>query len=193
MRNESAERIESWFRSHNGGEFCGSERWGYVIVPPPSSDGRIIWTTKEHSVELALCKAPESANLGMVARYGLPRTADVSHILNFVGSQGLMFLGDLDPDDLLVFIWLTEKLSPKPIEYFGIGDKFINDRRVEIPDSFRIELSKSEGESLALLKEVRPDYREFVGDRCVKQLDDGYKIEIEAVISALGSVTSLLP
>jgi hypothetical protein len=193
MPRESATRIEYWFRSHNGGEFCSSERWGYTIVPPPSSAGAIIWTTKEHSVEPAICNAPESANLEMVARYGLPRSADVSHLLNFVGSQRLMFLGDMDPDDLLVFSWLRENLSPKPIEYLGVGEKFLADRRVEIPDSFRIRLSDSEIESLKLLKTVSPDYRALIGDRCAMLLDDGYGIEIEAVVSSLGTVTPLLP
>src|SRR5262245_36339098 len=137
MPSESATQIESWFRSHNGGEFCGNERWSYTIVPPPASVGTIIWTTKGHSLALALCEAPESANLGMIGRYGLPRVNDVRHLLNFIGQQRLLFLGDMDPDDLLVFAWLREHLTPKPIEFLGVGDKFLADRSVEIPNSFR--------------------------------------------------------
>src|SRR5690348_10739177 len=105
MQSDSSKRIETWFRSHNGGEFCGGERWSYMVIPPPASEGTIIWTTKEHSVGSALCNAPESANLGMVARYGLPRAADVPHLLNFIGQQRLLFLGDMDPDDLLIYTW----------------------------------------------------------------------------------------
>ena len=47
-----------------------------------------------------------SESYGMVGRYGLPNKADLAWIRKVIGKQPLLFLGDMDPVDLMVFVWL---------------------------------------------------------------------------------------
>ena len=37
----------------------------------------------------------------------------------------LLFLGDMDPADLMIFAWLREFLRPKSIVHLGVNDQYI--------------------------------------------------------------------
>jgi hypothetical protein len=128
----------------------------------------------------------------MIARYGLPHACDINGLQGLIGKHELLFLGDMDPADLLVFAWLREKLDFAQIKYLGVGDKYLDGLKVKIPDSFTMQLCKSELASRPLLEKVCPDFRELVGVRGANLLDGGRKIEIEAVVSAMGT-TQILP
>jgi hypothetical protein len=192
MNNEPTKLIESWFRVHNDGEFFTGECSPYSVIPPSTADATIIWTTKRHSVEHAFVDPMVSARFGLIARYGLPTAYDIASLRGFVGQRRVLFLGDMDPDDLLVFTWLRAELEPVRVEHLGISDNFLARLNAEIPNHFTIPLSESELASLKLLEKVCPDIRELIGVQCSKRLASGYKIEIEAVVSLLGSASPLL-
>src|SRR5688572_28466064 len=120
MNNESSKLIESWFRVHNDGEFLLAEGTPYSVVPPSTADSTIIWTTKRHSVEPAFVNSLVSSRFGLIARYGLPNACDIASLRSFLGQRRVLFLGDLDPDDLLIFTWLRAEFEPAKIEYLGI-------------------------------------------------------------------------
>lgn len=62
----------------------------------------------------------------MIGRYGLPNQDDVHWLSALVGSRGLLFLGDMDPVDLMIFAWLRGHLRRSHIEYLGVSDAFLS-------------------------------------------------------------------
>ncbi len=118
----------------------------------------------------------------MAGRFGLPDEADLPWICQLAGTRELLFLGDMDPVDLLVFAWLRAKLHPREIKHLGINDSFLMELGVRAAEARLIPCAVSERESLAFLQEVVPQIRETVGDDCNRILDRGEKIEIEAII-----------
>src|SRR5690606_14852214 len=126
MQTEVAKQIETWFHDHDGdGEFARSLRSvPYLLVPPQGPSGSIIYTTKPNLVLNALIRADHTAMPGLAGRYGLPATTDASWLRDLAGSREILFLGDLDPVDLMVFLWLRGRLSSLNLKYMGISDAF---------------------------------------------------------------------
>jgi hypothetical protein len=194
MQFDAAKLIANWFARHShDGEFAYDPPGPpYSVIGPLGPAGRIVFTTKQFPVASAIRDCAECARLGMIARYGLPSDADADWIRHVTADHMLLFLGDLDPVDLLVFAWLRAQLDTKHVVHLGISDSFLAELRVDLSDTFVIDCSQSERESLPLLLDVFPDFRETVGRECADLLDKGRKIELEAVVSALGTYTSLL-
>jgi len=185
MEHESAKRIEQWFAQHDGdGEFaCARRSHPYSVIGPPVDGGQIILTTKPSLVSTAIDSGKAfSAEFGMVGRYGLPDEADLPWICQLAGTRELLFLGDMDPVDLLVFAWLRARLHPREIKHLGVNDGFLMELGIRPAEPRLIPCSVSERESLDFLQEVVPQIREMVGDDCNRVLERGEKIELEAII-----------
>jgi hypothetical protein len=189
MSGDVATLIEQFFADQlDDGDFSiASHGAQFSFVGPRSDRGRIIYTTKRHAVQSALNHDDAPCDVGMIGRYGLPNRSDVSWLRRMLGDSELQFLGDMDPPDLLIFAWLRAALGPDVIIHFGVNDSLCERLKVVIPDSFTIPLSPSERAALPLLEKVFPDFADTVGPVCAKRLHDGYKVETEAVVSALGS------
>jgi hypothetical protein len=186
MGNDSAKLIEAWFAEHSeDGEFvCGAGRAPYSVIGPPSSVARMIFTTKPTIVSMAIESRELPAQFGMVGRYGLPSDADVGWVCDVIGPRALLFLGDMDPVDLMVFAWLRARVHPRRITYLGVSDDFIDALGISSTESLSAPCAPSEQKSLAFLTSVFPDFRETVGCKCARVLTQGQKVELDAVVSA---------
>jgi hypothetical protein len=100
-----------------------------------------------------------------------------------------MFVGDLDPADILVFEWLRLKLAPIEVLHYGINDVFLALLNVTIPKAYQIPLKESETAAVAELPELVPDIEVVLSTNCFQLLKRGYKIELEAVVTAVGNAS----
>ena len=187
--------IEKWFSDHDGdGEFALHKRAVpySVIGPTATAGGEILFTTKPTVVLADISDEDVGDGFALVGGYGLPRFADVHWIRTLAGTGKLSFLGDMDPVDLLIYAWLRRRLHPLDIAFRGIGDAFLRAMATNLDALPQIALAPSEQESLALLWQVFPDAGETVGLQCIKRLEDGFKLELEAVLSRARNGGSVL-
>lgn len=183
MENGLTRLIEAWFLEHDGdGEFLSHTRgFPYSVIGSLSASGCIIFTTKPQSVAGVMQEADASRCIGMVGRYGLPDKEDILWIRKVIGRQQLVFLGDMDPVDLMVFAWLRASLRSKHVTYLGINDALLNALGLSSIKSLSSVCAPSERRSLALLEKVFPDLRETLGEKCAEILGRGHKIELEVI------------
>jgi hypothetical protein len=187
--------IEAWFtKCGEDMEFvrCGRAD-AYAVIGAPKTQPRpvYVYATKPSCVLKAKWKYPDF-DVGLISRIGLPNTEDVNWIRDLLGRNELMFLGDMDPVDLMIFAWLRAHLVHARVTYLGISDSYLNQLGVVLPQTFIMSCAPSELTSLSFLRNVLPDFRELIGPNCAALLDDGRKIELEAVASSLGPPGPLL-
>jgi hypothetical protein len=192
MAKDAAGIIERWFEEHGEDEFFPSQRGDpYQIVGPTKSAQRIIYATKSSIIFRSFEDSPAPEGLGIVARCGLPNKSDVDWFADIVGTRELLFLGDMDPVDLMIFAWLRARLTSISVSYLGISDNFISKLSCHIPESYRLQLSPSERAAVPVLEEVLK-LQETIGPGCFTLLKKGYKIELEAVVTVLGIAAPIL-
>ena len=184
MDIELAEKIETWFESHDeNGDFVRSERTvPYTVVGPKQDQTNIIYSTKPGLISEVMYEFPAASEFGLVGRCGLPNRSDVEWLRSFVGERTLCFFGDLDPGDLLVFAWLRAMLAPLQLMHIGVNECMLEKLGVSLADEITIPLSQSEQAALELLPGAFPDLREVVGRKCIQLLDAGSKMEVEAIV-----------
>ncbi len=174
-----ADLIEAWFADHDDGEFvCGIASHPYSVLGQ-GNEGCVIFTAKPHIVSRVIEESEAGGELGMIGRCGLPSREDLGWISRVVGRRRLLFLGDMDPVDLMVFAWLRALLHPKPVTHIGVNDSFLEKREAPSIRIFSMPCAPSEQQSLGLLKKVLPDLGEIVGRNCASMLDQGIKIELD--------------
>lgn len=195
MGNGLVRLIEAWFLEHDGdGEFLSGIRGlPYSVIGSPGAAGRIVFTTKPQVVAAVMQERDAPAGIGMVGRYGLPNKADLGWIRKVIGHQPLLFLGDMDPVDLMVFAWLRASLRPKDVTYLGINDAFLKALEFSSIKSLSSPCAPSERKALTLLDEVLPDLRETAGEKCVELLERGHKIELDVIGRKRGRMATALP
>ena len=100
-------RIEGWFDGeHEDCDFIRVRRDDpYLVYGPVESCDRVFYCTKTSVAVSAIDESPSSLKPGLIARFGLPRDEDVSWLKNLIGSRQLIFVGDLDPVDVMIFAW----------------------------------------------------------------------------------------
>ncbi len=193
MREKTTSRIEAWFAEHGGdGDFGFDPSTPYQVISPASRVGRVVFATKSFPVVHAINECGARAGLGVIARYGLPSENDIRWIADFAAKHELLFLGDMDPVDLLIFAWLRAHLRPERITHLGVNDAYLAALKVDLPESFILACSPSEQASLPLLEEILPDLGQTLGPMCYSTLQQGRKIELEAIVSTLGTPNSIL-
>ena len=196
MRLDLSNAIDEWFtRCGDGIEFvrCGRAD-PYAVIGPsrPKSRPTYVYATKTSCILDARQEHPEFDVIGLISRVGLPNAEDVPWISGLIGQGQLVFLGDMDPVDLMVFAWLKARLKHASLTYLGISDGYLSQLGVVVPEAFIMSCAPCERSSLTLLGSVLPDFRELIGPVCAALLDDGRKIELEAVVSSLSPPGPLL-
>ena len=188
--------IEEWFRQRGDDiEFVCCERAAaYTVIGPSKTEARpiYVYATKTSCIIEVKWKHPEFDVFGLISQSGLPNIENLSWIRDVVGQNQLMFLGDMDPVDLLIFAWLRAQLDRARVTYLGVSDSYLDQLRVVLPQTFILSCAPSEKASLPFLEKAFPDFREVVGPNCAGLLKDGQKIELEAVASVLGPPGPLL-
>lgn len=186
--------IEEWFSNHdNDGDFVFEPlESSYTLICPPSEDAPFVYATKPSIVAAAIRHPASRAELGLVGRYGLISDSDAAWIRDVTSQRSLVFVGDMDPGDLMIYASLRLRLPPKKVRHLGVNDALLDSLQLDLPLSYKMTLSDSERDSLGLLREVFPDLSAVVGVNCAALLELGRKIELEAVVSELGSPARLL-
>jgi hypothetical protein len=184
MGNKHTKLIQAWFLEHDGdGEFLiGPREFPYSVIGAIHTGQPIIFTTKPQIVSLIMQEPNAPARYGMVGRYGLPSKTDLDWIRRVIAHQPLLFLGDMDPVDLMAFVWLRANLCLKHLTYLGINDAFLKALEFRSTKSLSSPCAPAERESLPLLEKVFPDLRKTVGLKCAEMLDRGYKIELDVIM-----------
>jgi hypothetical protein len=195
MAKDPTQLIEEWFAGRKAdGDFVQYGRdYAYRFIPPARRGAPIFYTTKTNAFAAGTAKEWSDQTFGFIGRSGLPNESDVVAIRRLVGGHTLFFLGDMDPQDLLIFAWFRARIRPKRVRFLGICDRYLDQLKVVLPETFHIRCSRPERRSMTLLNSVFPDLEKVVGRTCHAVLTSGRKTELEAVVSALAGTASILP
>jgi hypothetical protein len=140
----------------------------------------IVYCTKPHPINKLLHDSGEEPPFGAVLRYGLPAEGNVEWLSATAGSRRLLFLGDADPADLLIYAWLSERLA---IECRGLSDALLKKCGVPFENRLTIEMKPSERAAMPLVAQYLGDLPATLGPWCAGLLTAGRKIELEALFS----------
>ncbi len=185
--------IREWFTVHNDdGEFSFAD-WNAsgVFVPPPYGAPKVVYSTKPFIAAHGLTERSQ-LQAGIVGAYGLPSDSDMTRLRKIVVGKTLLFLGDMDPVDLLIFAALKSELQDCTVVHLGVCDTFLTSLQAHVPETYWLQLSPAEADSRRFLDDCFRDVRAVVGPICAEMLAKGMKLELEAVVSALGSPSLLL-
>jgi hypothetical protein len=176
--------IRRWFSNLQDGEFVVYEPTvPYEFIAPSDAEGFVLYATKPRSVLHWLGHFPWEQGMGMMARYGLPDSRDVAFLRRLMERAPVVFLGDLDPPDLLIYSWLHAQLPG--IRYFGVGDRLLNVRGMAPDPRVTIQLATVEREAMRTFPSVFANLAPVVGPRCENLLNSGYKLETEGAFSEI--------
>lgn len=186
MNDSISATIAQWFRENSDGDFaCEEPRGAYVVSTPANTRVPVLFTTKPRTILHAIAASEDSQQIGLVGRYGLPAERDLTWIRALVGNRKLLFLGDLDPADLMVFAWLRSRLHPAMVRFLGISDDLLKRIATRANEQNTIALSPTELAAREVLPSVVPDLPKLIGPTCDDLLANGRKLELEAVLEAL--------
>ena len=173
--------IRDWFATHEDGDFFIAPRsQSLSVAPPHTTADTVVYCTKQHCLSRLIPGAGDPPSFGAVLRCGLPSDADVGALASIVGKRRLLFLGDADPPDLLIFSWLRERID---IHYLGVSDELLRRCSVELSDHLSIPLSDTEAAAMPLVLKSGVDLQSQLGAWCSSWLTSGKKIELEALFN----------
>jgi hypothetical protein len=182
---DRAREIESWFQDHEDGEFVVPlPNHRSSVVGDSSAVRAVIYTTKMHCLHHRLHALNISPPVMIVGRYGLPISPDLPHLDTLPVGTRCYFLGDADPPDILAFAWLREHAA---ICWLGVNDRLLNLGQAPYLARLEIAMSEAEKETMRMLPDLCPDFRDLLGPYCSRTLERGFKIELEAAMINLGS------
>ncbi len=186
MKVNLTRTIEAWFEQHSDGEFgCEEPGPAYWVQTPASARARVIFTTKPSTIGRAIAASENNQMLGLIGRYGLPNGRDLGWIRALIGARKLLFLGDLDPPDLMIFAWLRSRFRPARVRFLGISDDLLKRIGARPTERNTIALTPTELAAWQMLPSVMPDLQKLIGPSCVTLLASGRKLELEATLGAL--------
>jgi hypothetical protein len=173
------DEIRQWFVEHEDGEFVVSPLGAAWRVVFPSAVSRtVIYATKYQGIGEVSCQYSNSLSMGLVARYGLPMDEEVQSLRLLVGDRRLLFVGDADPSDLLIFAWLSARLD---ISYRGLSDSLLKQCGVDLQPRLTLAQSAAECVSHSLLSQFLPDWRGLLGPELSEILAWRRKVEAEVL------------
>jgi hypothetical protein len=181
--NVMKNQFRDWFDQHDGGDgdFCIAPRsYPFDVVPPTLATDTVLYCTKPHTILKLLHELGEEPPFAAVLRRGLPSEADADWLAATAGSRRLLFLGDADPADLLIYAYLRERLA---IEYRGLSDELLVKCGVPFENRLTIEMKPSERAAMPLVLQHLCDLPSSLGPWCAGLLNAGRKIELEALFS----------
>lgn len=189
-------RLEEWFTQADGHDDfwrCGPADPFTVVWPKGTGgDETFVFATKSHPILESKQAYREFDGIGLLSRSGVPQAKDVEWVRRLLDGRSMVFLGDMDPVDLLSFAWWRASLGAEQVEYLGVSDRYLDRLEAKIPHNYTVSLSAWEIRALDVLEAVCPEYRDLVGPNGAAILADGRKIELEAVMSSLGPPGRLL-
>ncbi len=163
------------------GEVTADDRVNFFhVVTPPFDSESVLYATKSHAMDRFTALLQAAPHCGILVRHGIPQVADVSWIRHFVGNRKLYFLGDCDPFDLLVYQAVASEFD---MNFLGISDRFLSAMDVELKPSLSVAIEGAEARAWEMLLETRAPIESWVGEKCFGMLNQGRKMEVEAVVS----------
>lgn len=185
MSTSVAELVDSIFRNHNGGEFnSGDVRGTYTVIGPSDLGRGYLFVTKPALVASTLKVLPPC---GMIGRYGLPSVSDAQWLRELVGVRKLVFLGDMDPVDLLIYLSLRERVHPVQLVCAGVSDALLSALAIRVPESFTLKFSAEEEDVYLRHQPVFNSLASEIGEVCLAMLSARRKIELDAIVSMVGA------
>ncbi len=193
----SVAKIAANFATHaDDGEFAlndnaivGAMRHNMAAVATAT---QFVYSTKPQLWNAVVSTSADLAHIAILGRYGLPHGDDPGDIRNLIGDRPIGFLGDCDPPDLLIFAWLKAHFHPRPISHLGVNDRLMAALQFAPAENLCCPCSSAELQAFSLLNVHFPDTLAAVGEKCGMMLSRGVKIEVEAVISAVGNPAAVL-
>jgi hypothetical protein len=176
-------QIQEWFETHEDGDgdfFISPSGYPFSVIPPKADTESIVYCTKQHCLLELVRELGDDHTVAAVMRGGLPSVEEADWLSSMVGSRRLLFLGDADPADLLIFAWLREHL---PVQHVGLSDRLLRQCGVESRDNLTIALSEPEVSALPLVTQCLGALMGYLGPRCSRLLFSGRKTELEALFS----------
>src|SRR5262245_2080241 len=141
MSNRVVRRIEEWFVDPDNEEDdflrLRTANW---IVSPTANSVRVIYCTKRHILETIFCESPEPTDVGVICRAGLPCDDDLVWLAALIRGRKLLFLGDMDPADLMIFAWLRARLPTNEVVHVGLNERLAKHLGYGMPANHRIPL-----------------------------------------------------
>jgi hypothetical protein len=163
------------------GEITSQDRSSpFIVVPPRNDESTVLYVTKWPPIYRASESSVNAMNCGVVARYGIPNVEEISWVKEFAKDRKLLFLGDCDPFDLLVYSAISSVFA---IEYLGVSDRLIKLLDVNIERNITIPLATAELDALEYLQLRTPQLESLLGANCYRMLTQGRKMEVEAIIN----------
>lgn len=186
--------VAGWFRAHaDDGEFVSpGDDVPWLLVPPEPRGDRWLYCTKPQWMQRCLSGAPPFDRLGIVARHGLPSPRGLAGLSRLAGRGRLLFVGDLDPPDLMIFAFLRDMLREADVRHLGIGARFAESFGLAWGSAPWMPLSPSERAALDVLRAALPDLPEVVGPEATRQLAAGCKLELDGVATSAAAWQALI-
>lgn len=176
-------QIRDWFARHENGDgdfHVATSCDPFTVIPPKPNSDTIVYCTKQHCLLKLVHELGGNHSFGAILRGGLPSDEDANWLRCQVGSRRLLFLGDADPADLLIFSLIREHF---PIEYRGLSDQLLMQCDVELSANLTIQLAESELAALPSVTQCLGNLTSHLGPWCSSLLSSGRKIELEALFS----------
>ncbi len=195
MDKEITRIIQDYYDKHDGdGTFVRDDRAipFKIIRPPTSSNSPIIVARKTQLVLEALGYELEPESPGFIGRGALPSPEDDKWIRAFVKSHRLIFLGSLDPADMMYFAWLRQRNYCRRLEYLGITDSYLRDVGASDPWRIAYKMSESQQQAMSVVDSVISDWSDIVGAVCSDVLRSGSAIDLDGIAGINKSASSLL-
>jgi len=184
--NDLGIRITQWFSlkdKEGDGEFVGPTLLlPYYVTMPTSDQSTLLYTTKPVMLMSRIEREDLSGVAGIIGNGVLPSESDVDGLLRLCRGRRLVFLGDLDPVDYLIFCWLRCQLTNIDASYLGISDLFLGRLDVTLSRCSVQSLGQSESDSLIEFADVFAELSQISGATCHQLIMDGKKVELEAVL-----------
>lgn len=133
------------------------------MISPSSLSRFILYTTKPRTLLPLFSDCSPDFPCGIIGRYGLPGDYDLEWLRTCANCRPILYLGDADPCDLLIFAWLRSRLE---ISFRGINDSLLNKCGVTLNNNFTIRQADSESAAMDLVAEQLPDLVNLIGDKC---------------------------
>jgi hypothetical protein len=176
---DDAKQLRNRIAQVDGGELTDTPgARTYSVIFPPAETRVVVYTTKPDALHQLIARSDDPVSVGMVGCYGLPHEDEVSGLAEICRGCTTYFLGDCDPLDLLVFLWVRHYLR---VRFWGVSDTLISQFGVDVNDNITIPLADNEIRSMALLRAVWPDVAISIGPTCTALLRAGRKLEMEAI------------
>lgn len=176
-----AARILQWVSTHQDEDVVINRRLvPYSVIIPRKHCSSIIYSTKPHVVMHYLPSILGTSGCGLVGRYGFPDVDECTWLLKLTGRGFMLYIGDLDPIDLLVFRLLRHFLKGR-IRYVGIGDTAIGVINETSLKRCKQRCSNNESETFHEFIDVLLPLTSEVGQRSFGIINDGNKIELESI------------